>query len=69
MEFLLHGLRIMFSFIGTFLTISMSITILGMEIEKFLHKYKVIKYINIGDIWLWIGITIALLLIPIYYIP
>lgn len=55
-------LRAIFSIIGTFLTLSMSIAVLGSIMDRYFDtRYK--------GIWLWIGIIIAILLMPFYYIP
>lgn len=69
-EFLLHGLRIMYSFIGTFLAITFGFAVGGWHLYKFCCKLKLCKYNYwVEESLLPIGIILACLLIPFYYIP
>lgn len=69
-EFLLHGLRIMFSFIGTFLVITFGFAVGGGHLYKFCCKLKLCNYSYwVEESLLPIGIILASLLIPFYYIP
>ena len=54
-------LRAIFSIVGTFLTLSMSIAVLGSIVDRYFDNCC-------EGVWLWLGIIIAILLIPFYYV-
>ena len=69
-EFLLYGLRVMYSFIGTFLVITFGFAVGGGHLYKLCCKLKLCKYnYLIEENLLPLGIILASLLIPFYYIP
>lgn len=65
----MNTIRIIFGYIGIFLIISITFTYLGIYLEKLYLYIKHKPYIVHDEMWLLIGILIAYILIPFYYIP
>ena len=60
--------RALFSIIGTFLTLSMSIAVLGSIFERLLNNHNIFEERFQVD-WLWVGLGVAIFSVPWYYIP